>query len=66
MSTILHHWRIVRDARKNGAKVVVVDSYKSRTAKQADGYICPKPAADGALAMAVINSINEQGLIEKD
>ncbi|MBT5373444.1 MAG: molybdopterin oxidoreductase family protein [Rhodospirillaceae bacterium] len=66
VSTNLHHWAIVEDARKKGAKVVVIDSYKSRTAKAADWHICPKPGTDGALAMAVINSIIEQGLVDKD
>jgi len=66
VSTNLHHWAIVQDARKKGAKVVVIDSYKSRTAKQADWHICPKPGTDGALAMAIINSIIEQGLVDKD
>ena len=57
VSTNLHHWAIVQDAKKKGAKVVVIDSYKSRTAKQADWHISPKPGTDGALAMSVINHI---------
>ena len=36
VSTNLHHWTIIQEAKKRGAKVVVIDSYKSRTAKQAD------------------------------
>lgn len=66
VSTNLHHWHIVQDARKRGAKVVVIDAYKSRTAKQADWHICPRPGTDGALAMALINSIIEQGLVDQD
>lgn len=66
VSTNLHHWHIVQDAKKQGAKVVVIDAYKSRTAKQADWHIAPKPGTDGALAMAVIHSIIEQGLVDKD
>jgi len=66
VSTNLHHWAIVQDAKKKGAKVVVIDAYKSRTAKQADWHIAPKPGTDGALAMAIINSIIEQGLVDKD
>jgi len=66
MSTNLHHWAIVQDAKKLGAKVVVIDSYASRTAKQADWHIVPKPGTDGALAMAIINSIIEQDLVDKD
>lgn len=66
VSTNLHHWTIVKEAKKNGAKVVVIDAYKSRTAKEADWHLCPKPGTDGALAMAVINSIIDQGLVDKD
>ena len=66
VSTNLHHWAIVQDAQKNGAKVVVIDSYKSRTAKLADWHIMPKPGTDGALAMALINSIIDNDLIDND
>ena len=66
ISTNVHHWHIVQDAKKKGAKVVVIDAYKSRTAKQADWHIAPKPGTDGALAMAIINSIIGQGLVDQD
>lgn len=66
ISTNLHHWHIVKDAQKKGAKVVVIDSYASNTAKHADWHIAPKPGTDGALAMAMINSIIEQGLVDQD
>ncbi len=66
VSTNLHHWHIVQDARKQGAKVVVIDAYRSKTAKQADWHICPRPGTDGALAMAVISSIIDQGLVDQD
>ena len=65
VSTNLHHWAIVQEAKKNGAKVVVIDSYKSRTAKQADWHIEPKPGSDGALAMAIINYIIYNELHDK-
>ena len=38
VSTNLHHWHIVKDAQKAGAKVVVIDAYASRTAKAADWH----------------------------
>ena len=65
VSTNLHHWAIVKDAQKLGAKVVVIDAYASRTAKGADWHICPRPGTDGALAMALINSIIEQDLVDR-
>jgi anaerobic selenocysteine-containing dehydrogenase len=46
-----------KEAQKKGAKVVVIDSYASKTAKEADWYIGPKPGTDGALAMAMIHTI---------
>jgi anaerobic selenocysteine-containing dehydrogenase len=66
ISTNLHHWPFVLEAQKRGAKVVVIDSYRSRTAKAGDWHICPKPGTDGALAMGFINSIIQQGLIDQD
>lgn len=66
VSTNLHHWAIVKEAQAQGAKVVVIDAYASRTAKSADWHICPKPGTDSALAMAVIHCIIEQGLVDQD
>lgn len=66
VSTNLHHWHIVKEAQKKGAKVVVIDSFASKTAKEADWHITPKPGTDGALAMAMMNVIIEQGLVDQD
>ena len=66
ISTNLHHWPFVLEAQKKGAKVVVIDSYRSRTAKQADWHIMPKPGTDGALAMGIIAEIVRQALVDKE
>ena len=66
VSTNLHHWHIIKEAQKNGAKVVVIDAYASKTAKEADWHVCPKPGTDGALAMAMMNVIIGEGLVDKD
>lgn len=66
VSTNLHHWHVVKDAQKRGAKVVVIDSYASRTAKEADWHIAPKPGSDGALAMAMIHTLIDEDLIDQD
>lgn len=66
VSTNLHHWHIIKEAQKNGAKVVVIDAYASKTAKEADWHICPKPGTDGALAMAMMNVIIGEGLVDQD
>ena len=66
VSTNLHHWHIIKEAQKKGAKVVVIDPYASKTAKEADWHICPKPGTDGALAMAMMNVIIGEGLVDQD
>ena len=66
VSTNLHHWHIVHEAQKKGTKVVVIDSYASKTAKEADWHIAPKPGTDGALAMAMMNVIIEENLVDQD
>jgi len=66
VSTNIHHWHIVKEAQRNGAKVVVIDPYRSRTAKEADWHIMPKPGTDGALAMAMIQVIIAEGLTDDD
>jgi anaerobic selenocysteine-containing dehydrogenase len=66
LSTNLHHWPFIAEAQKRGAKVVVVDPVKTRTARQADWHIPIKPGTDGALALAMINVITTAGLVDKD
>ena len=66
VSTNLHHWHIVKDAQKSGAKIVVIDAYASRTAKEADWHIAPRPGTDGALAMALMNVLCAEGLVDRD
>lgn len=66
VSTNLHHWHIIKEAQKRGAKVVVVDSFASKTAKEADWHLAPKPGTDGALAMAMMHVIIEAGLVDHD
>ncbi len=66
ISTNLHHWPFVLEAQKRGAKVVVIDSYRSRTAKQADWHIMPKPGTDGALAMGIIAALIRGGHVDQE
>jgi anaerobic selenocysteine-containing dehydrogenase len=66
ISTNLHHWPFVLEAQKRGAKVVVIDSYRSRTAKQADWHIMPKPGTDGALAMGIIAAMIRNGHVDRE
>ena len=66
VSTNLHAWPFVLEARRKGAKVVVIDPFKSRTAKQADWHVAIKPGTDAALALGMMNVIIQEGLVDYD
>ena len=66
VSTQTHCWPFVMEARKKGAKVIVIDPVRTRTAKQADIHIAPKPGTDAALALSMINVIIEEQLYDSE
>jgi len=51
----------VQARKSRGAKIVVVDTYLTDTAKQADMFLCVKPGTDGALACAVMHVLFRDG-----
>jgi anaerobic selenocysteine-containing dehydrogenase len=65
ISTNLHLWPFVAEAQRRGAKVVVIDPMRHRTAAHADWYIPIKPGTDGALALAMMNVIIGEGLTDE-
>ncbi len=46
---------VTRARKERGAKVVVIDPYRTPTAAAADIHIAPRPGTDGALACAVMH-----------
>jgi anaerobic selenocysteine-containing dehydrogenase len=64
--TNLHQWPIVRRARDNGAKVVVIDPLRTRTAAAADWHVRPLPGTDAALALGLMHVIVAEGLHDAD
>ncbi len=65
VSTSIHTWDLIRAARKNGAPLVVIDPYRSRTARYADHHIRPHAGTDGALAMAIAHAIIDEDLHDR-
>ncbi len=66
LSTNLHAWPFIQQARANGAKLVVIDPVRTRTAKQADWHIRIQPGTDGALALGLMNVIIAEDLVDHD
>lgn len=66
LSTNVHMWPFIDIAKKNGAKVVVIDPAKTGTSAMADQHIRVRPGTDGALALAMIHVIIREGLVDQD
>jgi anaerobic selenocysteine-containing dehydrogenase len=58
----VHLWPFIEEARRKGAKLVVIDPYRTRTAACADWYLPINPGTDGALALAMMHVIIGEGL----
>ena len=57
----VHLWPFIEEARHKGAKLVVIDPYKTRTARLADWYLPINPGTDAALALGMMNVIISGG-----
>jgi anaerobic selenocysteine-containing dehydrogenase len=66
MSTAPHLWRKLLDARRAGAKLVVIDPYRSRTARVADVHLRPNPGTDGALALGMMRAVVDEALADEE
>src|SRR5712671_5499566 len=62
----VHLWPFIEEARRKGAKLVVIDPYRTRTAACADWYLPINPGTDGALALAMMHVIICEGLHDAD
>ena len=65
VSTQVNVMTHISKARKtNGAKLVVVDPYRTPTAEMADIHLALKPGTDGALACAVMHVLFAEGFAD--
>ncbi len=61
----IHLWPIVEQARRNGARLIVIDPYKTRTAALADWHIAIRPGTDAALALGMMHVILRERLEDR-
>jgi molybdopterin guanine dinucleotide-containing S/N-oxide reductase-like protein len=62
----VHLWPFIEEARRKGAKLVVIDPYRTRTAKCADWYLPINPGTDAALALGMMHVIINENLFDAD
>jgi anaerobic selenocysteine-containing dehydrogenase len=62
----VHLWPFIEEARRAGAQLVVIDPYRTRTAKCADWHLPIHPGTDTALALGLMHVIIGEGLHDVD
>jgi anaerobic selenocysteine-containing dehydrogenase len=65
-ATNVHLWPFIVEARRKGAKLVVIDPYRTRTADCADWYLPINPGTDAALALGMMHVIIGENLHDSD
>jgi len=65
-ATNVHLWPFIAEAKRRGAKLVVIDPYRTRTAACADWYLPINPGTDAALAMGMMRVIINENLHDTD
>ncbi len=62
----LRPWKSIRDAKKAGFKLIVIDPRETEAARMADLWFQLRPGTDTALMMSMINVIIEEDLYDKE
>jgi molybdopterin guanine dinucleotide-containing S/N-oxide reductase-like protein len=62
----VHLWPFIVEAQRKGAKLVVIDPYRTRTAECADWYLPINPGTDAALALGMMHVIIGENLYDAD
>jgi anaerobic selenocysteine-containing dehydrogenase len=62
----LHFWTRCQEAKRRGAKLVIIDPRRNETAEKCHQHIALLPGTDGALALALMHVIIGERLFDRD
>lgn len=65
LTTNVHLWPFVVEARRRGARLIVIDPVRTKTAALADWHLAPYPGSDLALALGLMHVLYAEGLARK-
>jgi anaerobic selenocysteine-containing dehydrogenase len=66
LATNIHLLYYVREAKKKGAIVWLIETYRSTAAQFADEVIIVRPGSDGALALGMMHALESNGLVDEE
>ncbi|MEV4759451.1 molybdopterin-dependent oxidoreductase [Micromonospora sp. NPDC049559] len=66
LSTNLHQWPFVLEARARGAYVVAIDPLRTDTAARCDEHLAPLPGTDAALALGLMRHVLDVGAADRE
>jgi anaerobic selenocysteine-containing dehydrogenase len=66
LGTNVHLWPFIVEARRRGARLVVIDPVKNRTGRLADCHLAINPGSDLALALGLAHIILREGWQDSD
>jgi len=66
VSSNVHLWPFVEEARRKGARLVTIDPFRSKTAEKSDQFLALYPGTDAALALGMMHVIFREGLEDQD
>ncbi|SEO35951.1 Anaerobic selenocysteine-containing dehydrogenase [Duganella sp. CF517] len=62
----LHFWTRAQEAKRNGAKLIAIDPYRSLTAEKCHQHVAPLPGTDAALALGLMHVLIAEDLLDHD
>ena len=66
VSTHPHFVPWLDEARRRGARVILIDPHRSLTARRADVHLQPRPGSDGPLALALMHILFREGWVNEE
>jgi len=65
VATSIHAMRDAREARRHGARIWAIDTYRTPTCDAADEAFIVRPGGDGALALGMMHCMVRDGLADR-
>ena len=65
LATNLHFLHPLREAKKRGTKIWLIETHETATAKLVDRVLLVRPGTDGALALGIIHVLTAEGLVDR-